>query len=124
LIEVFCLTGVDADGGVAEAGFSLRQYQNSIGWPDCGRTIVSGKLNCMFRLLEVGASDHKFRAANVSSSFYDVGQVIFMGLFTVITAPENWVAQVDANLYNNEFLLSSSKRFIKCVIIHQRISMC
>jgi hypothetical protein len=38
-----------------------------------GRTIVFGELNCMFRLLEIGASDHEFCAANVSGSFYDVG---------------------------------------------------
>ena len=55
----------------------------------------------MLRLFEIGASDHEFCAANVSSSLDDVGQIIFMGLFAVITAPENGVAQVDANLFNS-----------------------
>jgi hypothetical protein len=52
----------------------------------------------VFRFLEIRACHHKFRTAYASSSLYDVGQIILMGLFAVITASENGIAQVDSNL--------------------------
>jgi hypothetical protein len=52
----------------------------------------------MGRLPEIGSRDHKLRTTHIQRSLYNLVEVIVMGLFPMVHASKDWIAEVDTNL--------------------------
>ena len=70
-----------ADGGVAETWEFLCEFEG------------------VFAFFEIRAGDHHFGDAGCEGAGDDVLEVIFVGFFAVVHAAEDWVGEVDADLF-------------------------
>ena len=68
------------------------------GWGRALLTVRFRDLDRALRLLQVRAGDHELRAADVPRPLDDVRQVVLMRALAVVHAPEDRVAEVDADL--------------------------
>lgn len=57
-----------------------------------------GYFNGMLGLFKIGSRDHELLASGIQTALKNVVEVIFMPLGTMVFAPEDGVAQVDADL--------------------------
>ena len=54
--------------------------------------------DCVFRFRQIGAGDEQFTDSRVARAGQDGGEVVVVGFFAVVSAAEDGVGEVDADL--------------------------